>query len=94
MVNSPPSGQPGPPRAPGAAPHAPAARRMPRLSSKTILALVIAAATIWFAFANTRDTQITFWVKTITAPLWIVLLGTFLAGMLTGWLVRRRRRSS
>jgi uncharacterized integral membrane protein len=91
MVNSPPSGQPWSPGTPDATPPA-AARRNLRPSAKTILALVIAAAVIWFAFANTRQTQITFWLKTISAPMWIVLLGTFLAGLLTGWLVRRRRR--
>jgi LPXTG-motif cell wall-anchored protein len=63
-----------------------------RIPPKAIVGLVIAAAVIWFAFANTRETGITFWVKTLTAPMWLVLLGTFLAGLLTGWLLRRRRR--
>jgi len=27
----------------------------------------------------------------VTAPVWLVLLGTFVAGTLVGWLLRRRQ---
>ncbi|MEV7181245.1 LapA family protein [Kitasatospora sp. NPDC093679] len=52
---------------------------------------VIAVLAIWFLFANLDDVQIRFWVFTVTAPLWIALLGTVLVGGAAGWLLRGRR---
>jgi hypothetical protein len=41
--------------------------------------------------ANTRRASITFWVATVTSPMWLTLAGTFLAGMLTSLLLTRTR---
>ncbi|MGW4894694.1 lipopolysaccharide assembly protein LapA domain-containing protein [Kitasatospora sp. NPDC004240] len=54
-----------------------------------IAVLVILA--VWFLFANLDRVQIQFWVFTVTAPLWIALLATLLAGAVLGWLLKGRR---
>jgi len=57
--------------------------------------ILILAAAAWFILANTQDVKIRLWVPTVSAPMWLVLLVTFVAGMLLGLitprLVRRRR---
>jgi uncharacterized integral membrane protein len=62
-----------------------------RMSPKWIAAALIAIAAIWFIVANNQSAQISLWVKSVQAPVWLVLALTFAAGMLTGWLLRRRR---
>lgn len=59
---------------------------------KPVIGLLIVVATVWFVLANTSHTRIHFWVVWVTAQLWIVLAGTFLVGMLLGFLLRRRTR--
>jgi hypothetical protein len=60
------------------------------LSPKTITGLLIVALAVWFSLANNSQTRIHLWVAWVTAKLWIVLAVTFLAGMLSGYLIRRR----
>jgi uncharacterized integral membrane protein len=59
-----------------------------------IFFVVIAAIALWFIFANTRNVNVTLWVTTVRAPMWLVLLCTLAVGMLLGLLLawRRRRR--
>lgn len=52
-------------------------------------AIVILA--VWFLFANLERVKIQFWVFTVTAPLWIALLATLVAGAVLGWLFKGRR---
>ncbi|MFC9327971.1 LapA family protein [Kitasatospora sp. NPDC057015] len=52
-------------------------------------AIVVLA--LWFLFANLDKVKIQFWVFTVTAPLWIALLATLLAGVALGWLLKGRR---
>ena len=59
--------------------------------SRMIGAIVIAVVAIWFILANTHKASITFWVVTVTSPMWLTLAGTFLAGMLTSLLLTRTR---
>ena len=59
--------------------------------SRMIGGIVIAVVAIWFILANTHKTSITFWVVTVTSPMWLTLAGTFLAGMLTSLLLTRSR---
>nr|WP_223244571.1 LapA family protein [Streptomyces sp. CBMA156] len=42
-------------------------------------------------FANLDKVKIQFWVFTVTAPLWIALLATLIAGVALGWLLKGRR---
>jgi len=63
-----------------------------RIPPKLILAVVILAAVLWFVFANTSDAKIKLWVHTVSVPVWMVLLGTLVAGIIIGWLLGRRRR--
>ncbi|MFD0257771.1 lipopolysaccharide assembly protein LapA domain-containing protein [Kitasatospora indigofera] len=52
-------------------------------------AIVVLA--VWFLFANLDKVKIQFWVFTVTAPLWVALLATLLAGAALGWLLRGRQ---
>ncbi|MFB7614468.1 lipopolysaccharide assembly protein LapA domain-containing protein [Kitasatospora sp. NPDC056181] len=51
---------------------------------------VIIVLAVWFLFANLDRVQIQFWVFTVTAPLWIALLATLIAGAALGWLMKGR----
>jgi hypothetical protein len=51
--------------------------------------LIIAVAA-WFVLVNNSETRLHLWVVWVTAKLWMVLGGTFLAGMLAGYMLRRR----
>ncbi|ACU69057.1 hypothetical protein Caci_0102 [Catenulispora acidiphila DSM 44928] len=79
------------------APQPPPASQPPRTAadkaqrSRMIGAIVIAVVAIWFILANTRKASITFWIVTVTSPMWLTLAGTFLAGMLTSLLLTRTR---
>jgi uncharacterized integral membrane protein len=59
--------------------------------SRLIGAIVIAVIAIWFILANTHKASITFWIVTVTSPMWLTLAGTFLAGMLVSLLLTRTR---
>jgi uncharacterized integral membrane protein len=61
--------------------------------SRLIGGIVIAVVAIWFILANHRSAKITFWVATVSAPMWLVLAGTFIAGMLASLLFTRVRNS-
>ncbi|MBV6697978.1 LapA family protein [Kitasatospora aureofaciens] len=52
---------------------------------------VIVILAVWFLFANLDKVKIQFWVFTVTAPLWIALLATLVAGGAVGWLLKGRR---
>ncbi|MBD0691820.1 lipopolysaccharide assembly protein LapA domain-containing protein [Kitasatospora sp. NPDC058162] len=52
---------------------------------------VIVILAVWFLFANLDKVKIQFWVFTVTAPLWIALLATLVAGGVLGWLLKGRR---
>lgn len=67
-------------------------RKGPSLSPKTIVGVVIAVLALWFVFINTRKVRIHFWIPWAEAPLWFVLLVTFLAGVAATLLLQRRRR--
>ncbi|WP_194905138.1 hypothetical protein [Catenulispora rubra] len=79
------------------APQPPPAPQAPRTAadkaqrSRMIGGIVIAVVAIWFILANTHKASITFWVATVTSPMWLTLAGTFLAGMLTSLLLTRTR---
>ncbi len=61
-------------------------------SPKTVGGLAVVALAVWFILANTAHTRIHFWFAWVTAQLWMVLAGTFVAGILVGFLTGRRRR--
>lgn len=77
------------------APQPPPAPQPPRTAadkaqrSRMIGGIVIAIVAIWFILANTHKASITFWVASVTSPMWLTLAGTFLAGMLTSLLLTR-----
>ena len=59
---------------------------------KPVIGALIVGVAVWFILANTSRTRIHFWVVWVSAPLWGVLVGTFVVGMLFGFLLRRRTR--
>ncbi|WP_371495773.1 LapA family protein [Kitasatospora sp. NBC_00374] len=59
--------------------------------TRVIAIVVIVALAIWFLFANLERVKIQFWVFTVTAPLWIALLATLVAGAALGWLAKGRQ---
>jgi uncharacterized integral membrane protein len=77
---------------------APAEGKHPRTAadkvdrSRLIGGIVIAVIAIWFILANRHTARITFWFVTVSAPMWLTLAGTFLAGMLASLLFTRSRR--
>jgi uncharacterized integral membrane protein len=79
------------PKPPPPHPHRSAADKAER--SRLIGGIVIAIIAIWFILANTSKASITFWVVTVTSPMWLTLAGTFLAGMLVSLLLTRTRKS-
>jgi lipopolysaccharide assembly protein A len=72
-------------------PEKPASRAF-KIPPKAAVAALILVAAIWFIVANNGKARITFWLTDVRAPMWIVLLGTFVAGLVTGRLTERRRR--
>jgi hypothetical protein len=58
---------------------------------RVVAVLVIVALAIWFMIANSAHIRVHLWVFWVSARLWVVLLGTFLAGVATGWLLVKRR---
>ncbi|MCF2531951.1 lipopolysaccharide assembly protein LapA domain-containing protein [Yinghuangia soli] len=61
-----------------------------QVGSQTWLMLGVAVLSVWFVLANTASASIRFWIPTVEAPMWIVLIGTFAAGAFTGWMVKTR----
>ncbi|KJK57966.1 lipopolysaccharide assembly protein LapA domain-containing protein [Saccharothrix sp. ST-888] len=61
------------------------------IPTRVIAIGVIVILAIWFLFANLDSVKIQFWVFTVTAPLWIALLATLVAGGALGWLAKGRR---
>lgn len=63
-----------------------------RLSSpKVFIGGIITIAAIWFIIANNSRVRIHLWLTWVSARLWMVLLLTFVAGALVGYLFARRR---
>lgn len=58
---------------------------------RTIGFVVLAALAVWFIAANTGSVTIRLWVSEVTLPLWTVLAGTLLAGIVLGLLIAYRR---
>jgi lipopolysaccharide assembly protein A len=61
-----------------------------KVSPKLITVGVIVVAAIWFILVNKGRVAIYLWVPKVTAPMWLVLLLTFVGGLLAGLLIRRR----
>ena len=76
---------------PPPAPHAERSAADKAQRNRMIGGIVIAVVAIWFIVANTRKASITFWVVTVSSPMWLTLAGTFLAGMATSLLLTRSK---
>jgi uncharacterized integral membrane protein len=64
----------------------------PLVTPRTILVAVIVVAAAWFVIANHQSARMHLWVTSVSAPLWLVLLCTFVVGWVAGWLMHSRRR--
>jgi uncharacterized integral membrane protein len=74
----------------------PEGKHGPRLAErlatpKVFIGGIVTIAAVWFIIANNQQVRIHLWVTWVSARLWIVLLLTFLAGTLLGFLTGRRR---
>ena len=58
---------------------------------KAVIGALISIAAIWFIIANNSTVRIHLWIPWVSARLWLVLLLTFVAGSLVGFLTGRRR---
>jgi uncharacterized integral membrane protein len=68
------------------------ARPRRTVSPKMILLLVLLVALVWFILVNLHSAKISLWVHSYNVPVWLVLLCTFVAGMLVDRLLSRRKR--
>lgn len=59
---------------------------------KVAIGALITIVAVWFIIANNTHVRIHLWVTWVSARLWVVLLLTFVAGALVGYLFARRRR--
>jgi uncharacterized integral membrane protein len=59
------------------------------VSPRVLGTALILAASLWFILVNWHTASIYLWVPKVTAPMWLVLLITFLGGLVTGILGRR-----
>lgn len=62
-----------------------------RVPARVWVALTIAAVALTFILQNRQVVSINFLLITLMAPLWIVLVAVFGAGLATGSLVSRRK---
>jgi uncharacterized integral membrane protein len=58
---------------------------------KVVIGGLISIAALWFIIANNSTVRVHLWVTWVSARLWLVLLLTFVAGALVGFLSGRRR---
>lgn len=62
-----------------------------RPSGRQIVGAVIAIVLLIFIVTNTEDANVTVLVTTVTLPLWLVLAGTAVLGVLVGMGLGARR---
>ena len=58
---------------------------------KTIVFVILAALILLFVIQNTQVVETRFLVWTISMSRSLLLLGTFIIGVIAGWLVRRSK---
>ncbi|MGW8884986.1 LapA family protein [Streptomyces sp. NPDC055749] len=61
------------------------------LTPARIAVVAVAVLAIVFICVNTADVTIRLWIPEVTMPLWLALVGVFLAGGVCGGYVFRRR---
>jgi len=57
--------------------------------SKTVIFVILAALILLFVIQNTQVVETRFLVWTISMSRSLLLLGTFIVGVVAGWLLRR-----
>jgi putative membrane protein len=62
------------------------------VSPKLVTAAVIVVAAVWFIVVNRGRVSIYLWVPKVTAPMWLVLVITYVGGLVTGLLLRRDKK--
>lgn len=63
-----------------------------KVSPKLIGIAVILAAAVWFILVNHGTAHIRVWIPRVSAPMWLILMITFLSGLITGLLVRHGKK--
>lgn len=62
-----------------------------RVNGKMILGIVIAVLALIFVLENTDETKVEFLGFNFSTGTWLMLVIFFVAGMILGWLLSRRR---
>jgi lipopolysaccharide assembly protein A len=70
----------------------PARGRARRIAARHWLAIVLIVLAVIFVVQNTVRHEVHFLWVSVEAATWVVLIVIFLAGVVTGWLLGRRRR--
>ena len=59
---------------------------------RIVVMAALVLAVVFLALDNADEVQVGYVVGDVDVPLWIVVLGAALAGLIIGWLVRHRSR--
>ena len=64
------------------------------ISPKLIIAAILVVIVIVLAIVNSQDVKVDFVVADITLPLFVVILGSALIGLIVGYFLGRREKSN
>ena len=64
------------------------------ISPKLIIAAILVVIVIILAIVNSQDTKVDFVVADITLPLFVVIVGAALVGLIVGYFLGRREKAS
>jgi uncharacterized integral membrane protein len=62
------------------------------ISPKMVLAAILVAVVVILAIANSQDIKVDFVVADITLPLFVVIVGSALIGLVVGYFLGRREK--
>jgi uncharacterized integral membrane protein len=62
------------------------------ISPKMIVAAILVVIVVVLAIANSQDTKVDFVVADITLPLFVVIVGSALIGLVVGYFLGRREK--
>ena len=63
------------------------------ISPKLIIAVILVVIVIVLAIVNSNDTNIDFVVADVTLPLFVVIVGSAIVGLIVGYVLGRREKA-
>jgi len=64
------------------------------VSPKMIIAIILVVIVIVLAIANSKKVKVDFVVADVTLPLFVVIVGSAIVGLLVGYFIGRREKAS